>query len=768
MILFLSAYPPRECGLASYSYQLIQALKEHYDTRSLSFEVCALERSQEEKRLYPDEVRYNLDTDDVKACEQVAHEINADASIKAVCIQHRFGFWGGERWGENILIFLKALQKPLAVVFHKVLPEPEQALQSLIDTVCQRADLLITPTRHQAEMLSQYYKVQQERMYVIPPAAAVVSPFNKAGLRKKHQLEGKLVLSTFGLLRRSKGIEHVLEALDSLRLDYPEVVFLILGKTHPAASHYEGERYRIQLKDLIFRKGLQKHVRFVNRDLKQEELQEFFCLSDIYIHTGTQSLNGLVLAQACGCQVIAPPLPVVEELLQGQVTLTNVQKSEAIAAAVAELARKGFCGEEVVQEAKPALYSYAWSDVAQAYQEVVSELVPMRMPYHLPALKADHLYRLTTSIGLQQTDQHAKPFASTGYLLRDNAKALVAALMWHRQEPQHELLLLMLIRRFLNVIRKCQQPDGSFLSQLDDQGDYVPEFDREQAQESSMQALWALSMLIKRHEHLPSDLPNLAQRLLNKALPHVGRLSSLPAIAYAISALSQYNEVHHSELITAKIDRLASQLQQAYDNAATVEWPWFERELRPASCLLPKALLLAWQACGQLSYKNTALRSFSFLLPRLFVATEATEKNELGLALMKKERFALADDPLAVYYAVQMLDLFYQHTRDQDYIDKMYAAFSWFMGNNEFNLSLYNSVSGACYDGLRNGKLSQQQGAESLVSYLLARLILDKHNVQQQSQQAVGAERKFSIMRGVDVLPDRPSIASGQIKVIAN
>lgn len=770
MILFLSAYPPRECGLASYSYHLLQALKEHFDSRSLSVQVCALDEEGAEKRLYPDDVRYTLQTSDANACQQMARLINGDKEVRAVCIQHRFGLWGGDRWGENIIHFLKELEKPLAVVMHNVLPEPEQAMLQVVNAISGRARLLITQTKYHADLLKKYYNVPESQIRIIAPGAPVVPPFTKEVLRKKYKLEGKLVLTSFGLLRRSKGIEHVLEALDSIRQHYPEVVYLILGQTHPAAARHEGERYRIQLKDFIFRRGLQKHIRFVNRQLEQQELQEYICLSDVYLHSSKASLNSLMLALSCGVQVVAEAAPVTEELLHNRAPITNLRDSTAIAEAVLLVVRQHDAQQKtamagVAEDNHPC----TWPNIALAYQEVFTDLVPMHVHYKLPALKADHLYRLTTSVGLLNVDQQSNPLAEQGYFLKDNAQALVAALLWYRFEPAHELLLLMLMRRFLNVIRKCQQPDGTFVDKLDDQGDCLPGAAKRNSEECGMQALWALSGVISAHEQLPADMTALAQRLFAKALPNVAELSAPGALIFAIKALTQYNELHYNQAIVRIITQLADKLQQAFSASLTKEENKFTQiNQENSSLLLPEALMLAWQVSGQATYKKAANKALYLLLRQLFVAAEAPTRDAVDLPFLSEERYSCGGSPQTICYTIMALNLFYQQTGDHIYLDKMFSAFSWFMGNNEVNQTLYNPATGGCYDGLKNEKVSRHQGGQSLVSYLLSRLMLEKHVLQLRSRPQVTPEPKVSGLAGVGVMPDRPSIASGQVKVLAN
>ncbi len=773
MILFLSAYPPRECGMASYTYHLIEALKDHFDATATSpaVEICALDQEQTDKCVYPAEVRYRLNTADQDACRRMAQTINNNPEISAVCIQHRFGLWGGERWGENLLHFMQTLQKPLAITLHKVLPEPEPALWRLVKAMQEHAAVLITQTKYHADTLMEHYGVPEKQVRIIPPGAPVVTPFNKDSLKAKHKLEGKLVLTTFGYLRRSKGIEQVLEALDIIRQSYPEAVYLILGKTHPTAARFEGERYRIQLKDLIFRKGLQKNVRFVNRHLRQDELQEYMCLSDVYLHTSKTNLSSLMLAVHCGVPVISNLAPATQELVQAQGTIANFASPASLVQAVEEtLQTQELLPATSLQAVVTADHFAAWPNVAGAYQEIFAEIIPRKTPFQLPNFKPDYLYLLTTAVGLQSLDQQKSPLGQQVYLLKDNAKALVAALQWFKAVPEQELLMLMLMRRFLNVIRKCQQPDGTFLSQLDEQGDRKQEqASPQQVEESSMQAMWALAHLIKGYEKLPADMPVLAQRLFVKAMPQFSHLKSLRATAFAIKALYHYQAVHPRESVLALLDKQAARLHEAFVKTATNEWGWFEQDLAEDNSLLPDALLLAAHATGNAAYRKTALQAFNFLLDRYFVPASPAKENEEEDPFASEEQFVFNEQPLEVCYTIRALSFFYQQTGEQQYLRKLVGAFSWFMGNNSARQALYDASTGACHDGLWQGKLCHQQGAQSLVSYLLSRLIMEKHFGQVRPQLPHPMPvRKHGAEQNVQTAQDRPSMPSGKVKVLAN
>lgn len=379
----------------------------------------------------------------------------------------------------------------------------------------------------------------------------------------------------------------------------------------------------------------------------------------------------------------------------------------------------------------------------------------------LPALKPDHLYHLTTAVGLQRLDQQRHPTAEQqAYILQENARALIVALEWNEAEPSQELLMLMLMRRFLNVIRKSQQPDGTFLSQLDEQGDRIPEkAGRQQQEESSMQAMWALARLIKGYENLPADLSVLAQRLFVKAMAQFSQLSSLRAAAYAIKALYHYQAVHPGEAVLAMLEQQAATLQAAFASNATANQPWFEPALGQENSLLPDAMLLASHATGNEAYREIALQSFGFLMNQYFSKAKQPAR----------EQYIFNEKPREVSNTIRALSLFYQQTGESVYLEKMVAAFGWFMGNNTFREALYNPASGACYDGFNSDVRFRQQDAESLVSYLLARLTIEKHfglpSPERQQPAPLPARR---LEQKVPLQRDRPSMPSGKVKVLAN
>jgi glycosyltransferase involved in cell wall biosynthesis len=314
-ILMLTSYPPRECGIATYSRDLFNALAQTIGDSSVS--VCALESSKE-KRDYPEEVKYILDTTEVHEYILLAERVNKDKNIKAVFIQHEFGLFGG-RYGEMLLYFLYSLRKPVVITFHTVLPEPNQKLFSIVKSIIERANAVMVMTNDSANILANEYNIPESLIHVIPHGTHPVKQQDKSKLKEKYSLTGKITLSTFGLISSNKSIETALEALPAIVEKFHEVLYLIIGRTHPEVVKHEGEAYRLSLEKKITDLGLSNNVRFINRYVELPELLELLQLTDVYLFTSKdpkQAVSGtFAYAMSCGCPVISTAIPHAKEML---------------------------------------------------------------------------------------------------------------------------------------------------------------------------------------------------------------------------------------------------------------------------------------------------------------------------------------------------------------------------------------------------------------------------------------------------------------------
>ena len=314
-ILMLTSYPPRECGIATYSKDLFNALAQ---TMGKSYvRICALESSKLQ-RDYPEEVKYVLDTSKFHEYILFAEKVNKDKNIKAVFIQHEFGLFGGH-YGEMLLYFLYSLKKPVMITFHTVLPDPDKKLFSVVRSLIERADAVMVMTNHSANILVNEYSVLESVIHVIPHGTHPVQFQDKSKLKEKYSLTGRITLSTFGLISANKSIETALEALPAVVEQFPEVMYLIIGRTHPEVVKHEGEAYRISLEQRISRLGLSNNIRFINRYVELSELLELLQLTDVYLFTSrdpNQAVSGtFAYAMSCGCPIISTAIPHAKEIL---------------------------------------------------------------------------------------------------------------------------------------------------------------------------------------------------------------------------------------------------------------------------------------------------------------------------------------------------------------------------------------------------------------------------------------------------------------------
>jgi len=336
--LFITSYPPRECGIATYSQDLIKALNDKFG-HSFKIRICPLE-SGNERHTYADEIKYILDVDHSGAFTSLAKSINDNADIRIVMLQHEFGFF--KQTEDHFIQFLDALTKPVVIVFHTVLPHPTDSLKENVQQISRVAESIIVMTKSSARILIDQYGVYQEKITVIPHGTHLVPHLDKQFLKDKYKFSGKKVLSTFGLLSSGKSIETTLDALPAVVKTNPDVLFLIIGKTHPSVIKQEGEKYRKMLEAKVAKLQLQEYVQFINYFLPLPALLEYLQFTDIYLFTSkdpNQAVSGTFsYAISCGCPIISTPIPHTREVLKNDAgIIIDFENSQQLTDAIINL-----------------------------------------------------------------------------------------------------------------------------------------------------------------------------------------------------------------------------------------------------------------------------------------------------------------------------------------------------------------------------------------------------------------------------------------------
>ncbi|MBK8194151.1 MAG: glycosyltransferase [Lewinellaceae bacterium] len=728
-ILFITSYPPRECGIATYSLDLIDALNNKFNN-SFSLRVCALE-PQNEKYTYPEKVKYVLDTSLPSAYAALADIINRDSLVKIVVIEHEFGFFASVP-DKYFLQFLYQINKPLILTFHTVLPRPDSALKRRVRNIAGACAAVIVMTNNAAGILTTDYGVDREKITVIGHGTHLVPHLDKTMLKEKYGMPGRKVLSTFGLISTGKSIETTLEALPEIIQAHPEVLFLIIGKTHPTVVKQEGERYRNMLESRIAALSLQGHVRFINSFLSLPDLLEYLQMTDIYLFTSkdpNQAVSGTFsYAISCACPIISTPIPHAREVLRDDAgIIIDFQNPGQLAAAVNLLLDNKPLRRNISTNGLQRIVSTAWENAATAhallFQKTAGESIDLQ--YSLPPVNLSHIKRMTTGFGMIQFAKVNQPDLKSGYTIDDNARAMIAMCMYYEWTGDESAIPY--IRTYLDFIAHCIQPEGDFLNYVDSNKQFTEQNQETNLDDANGRTIWALGYLIAKRGLLPEAFISDADTLMQCALRHIETTHSTRAMAFAIKGLYYYHSVLPSLPLLSLMETLADRLVQMYRHEAAGKWKWFEGYLTYGNSILPEALLCAWLTTGNLVYKNMAAASFDFLLEHTFCDDRIKVISNKSWLLKGQTAAHFGEQPIDVAYTILALRTFYDVFDDAAYLHKMKTAFNWFLGNNHLHQIIYNPCTGGCYDGLEESNVNLNQGAESTVSYLMARMTVEQY-----------------------------------------
>jgi glycosyltransferase involved in cell wall biosynthesis len=727
-ILFITSYPPRECGIATYSQDLIKSLNKKFGT-SFSIKVCALE-SGYANFSYPEEVKFKIDTTHSQAYPGLAKAINKNNSIKLVVIQHEFGFF--EAQTEVFKQFLFDLIKPVIIVFHTVIPGPDDSLRSDVRSIVAVSRSVIVMTNNSAKILTDDYGIPFSRITVISHGTHLVAHENMDYLKKKYGLTGKKILSTFGLLSSGKSIETTIDALPAIITLYPEVQFLIIGKTHPNVVKAEGEIYRQKLEKMVSALNLQSHVKFINSYLALPDLLEYLQLTDIYLFTSNdpnQAVSGtFAYAMSCACPIISTPIPHAKELINPDTgIIVDFKNPMQLAEGVNKLLKDEHLRRKISTNALQKIVSTSWENSAIAHAMLFAEKASnkIKIRYDLPVINLNHIKSLTTDFGIIQFSKINQPDIDSGYTLDDNARALIALCMHYENSGDRNDLIY--IKKYLNFIKYCQQSEGDFSNYIDKNKKFS-KFNHDNLDDANGRAVWALGFMLSLKSVLPVKLITEAESILQNTLTHVEKIHSPRAMAFAIKGLYFYQTGGKMPEIIRLTKKLANRLVRLFNHESGEKWEWFESYLTYANSTLPEAMLYTWLLTGESIYKEIAISSLDFLLSLTFNKNGIeviSNKNWLQRGL-KPGQFG--EQPIDVAYTVMSLSKFYETFNNKEYFDKMLIAFNWFLGKNRLQQIIYNPCTGGCYDGLEETHVNLNQGAESTVSYLMARLTIEKHN----------------------------------------
>ena len=375
-VLLLGSYPPRECGIATFTHDILTSFDSAFGARS---DVVAIDEPGGEARRYPSEVVARLSEDDRFSYRETAAFIN-DQPAQILNIQHEYGLFGGER-GEWLIDLLDAVEKPIVLTMHTVLPDPDETMLRVTRAICERASKVVSLSGTGCELLRAAYGIDPEKVELIHHGVPDV-PFQSTGAAKaSFGIGQRMVVSTFGLINRGKGLEFAIEAMRDVVKRHPEALYLILGETHPVVRRREGESYRESLQDLVRSYGLQNNVQLVDKYLDFDELVSYLQATDIYLTpylNPVQIVSGtLAYAIGCGKAVVSTPYLYAEELLaHGRGFLCDFRDAGSISQRLTMLLDDPSLRRATERRAYRFGRQMTWPHVARRYGELFTELAP--------------------------------------------------------------------------------------------------------------------------------------------------------------------------------------------------------------------------------------------------------------------------------------------------------------------------------------------------------------------------------------------------------
>lgn len=717
----MGTYPPRECGIATFNQDLFNS-SQKYLGDIVACRVAAMNFSTLDTYIYPNEVEWTIDQDNIEEYKNLAFKFNSDPLVTGVIIQHEYGIYGGVD-GENILSFVENCKKPIVVTLHTVLPTPTETMKDVTSRIITQAKTIIVLTENSKKILEDLYPHATGKVHVIPHGVHATEFEETTNAKKKLNLKEKTILSTFGLLSRGKGIEYVIRSLPKVIKEHPDVLYLILGETHPVVRRNEGESYRKELASLVTELNLKNHVKFYDQYLTLTDLIEFLKATDVYISTSinpNQAVSGtLSYALGTGRAVISTEFAQAKEIVtKDSGRLVPFMNEGAYSGALLEL----LANKEELKQMHKAAYKQTrpmlWSSVANQYSKLLTQNI-------LPNINLTHLKEMTDNFGLFQFAEFAKPNKEFGYTLDDNARALVVC-SWLDSKTYPEVRSLAKI--YLNFIAKCQLDDGSFVNYLE-HPNHTPtdQNKKEDLTDATARTMWALSeVLISKHS--TSAEKDVAKNIFMKALPNIKFTEHPRASAFMIKALANILEPLPEtrklaqEQITAHADFLLGKLEKNSNS----KWQWFESALTYNNAVLSEALLIAGGALNNSKYKTKGIATLDFLIDKTFSQNHYIPIGHSHWYKDSEKRSHFDQQPEDPASMILALSTAHDVTDNEKYKKLMSVCFSWFLGNNILEKALYNSENGGCFDGLHPDRVNQNQGAESLVSYLLARITITK------------------------------------------
>lgn len=730
-IAVIGNYLPRQCGIATFTTDLSQSLAQELTIEENLINV-AMDDIPEGYN-YPAQVKFRIRQDVQSDYFWAADYLNAN-QYDAAIVQHEYGIYGSED-GCHILHMIKSLNMPVITNLHTVLEHPTAGQRKVMEGLAKYSDRLLVMSKKAIEILTTVYGIDRNMISFIPHGIPDAT-FKTPGLFNNYfGLENKDIILTFGLLGPDKGIESMIKAMPSIVKEHPNVLYLILGQTHPHILDKHGDTYREELQKLINKLKMEDYIKFHNQFVKLETLIQYLQTAKIYaipylkreqITSGTLSY-----ALGVGTAVVSTPFWHAEELLaDGRGKLVPFNDSEAMAKEINYLLSHEH--EREVMRFKAYQYgrSMTWKEVSKKHLALISKLKDRKsfdnmqdvsVKFHkiykeLPDVNLSHLKTMTDDTGLLQHAKYMTPNFHHGYCVDDNARGLIAISKYHSLKKDKGVLPL--IQKYLAFLFYAfNNENGRFRNLMSYDRRWLELIGSE---DSHARALWGLGVTVK--EAPDSSIRNMAMRLFLEALPAVEHFTSPRSWAYTILGLQDYLSIYGGDISARKfLNDLALRIYQLFKNNASDDWNWCEKTATYANAILPHALIIAGKYIPDKEIYDTGIKALKWLL-KVQTASDGHLSiiGNNGWLNIDGSRSKFDQQPIEVKGLINAcLDVYYD-TGDKKWLEESERCLSWFLGHNDLQLPVCDYKTGGCCDGLERQGINGNQGAESTLAWIIS------------------------------------------------
>ncbi|MFT4074530.1 MAG: glycosyltransferase family 4 protein [Asticcacaulis sp.] len=717
-------FPPRQCGLATFTRDMYACLARalpdaEWDVIAMNDPGAAYD--------YPLEVTQQIPQDDVTAYRRLADTLNADGT-QVLFVQHEFGIYGGPS-GAHLIACLERLHFPIVTTLHTILETPNDEQRRVMQALIRLSSTLITMAQKGADILQRVYGVKPEQISIVPHGAPSRPLRNTADFKSHLHLSGKKTLTTFGLLSPNKGIETVIAALPEIRQTCPDVVYLVIGATHPHLVRHEGEKYRESLKTMARDLGVEDNVRFINRFVNDNDLIDILQATDVYVTpylTETQITSGtLSYALALGRPTVSTPYwHAAEALADGVGILCDFHDTQAFAEAISGLLASDKVRADMSMRAYMAAQPSRWSSVAQAYVDrAIHDLANPESDkaaiFALPAAPAwTAIERMTDDCGIFQHGKYRMPDRQHGYCADDNARALSLVAKQSCLGPLTDAQT-QLAYRYASFMNHAWNNEDRFRNFMSYSRQWLDEGGSDDCCARSYEALVDVA-----RSNLPADLRQWACDLGATALQKSGTWTSLRARAVMVKSLVRtFGVFGDGQEIQVMIRYISRHLHQSLKQHAKPGHNWFEPGLAYDNARISEGLIIGGAFLGEAEMVADGLAAQSWLMKKqtrqgVFVPIPNSRFSDDG-----PDHPLYDQQPLEVLATIDACLSAQKLTGDSQWREEALRTFAWFHGENTAGLSLIDGE-GGCFDGLNPGGLNLNQGAESILSYPLSWIAL--------------------------------------------